>query len=815
MGDSDFWLKFFLREDESLPATTGDLLNHLKPNDGKPMAIEALKQYEALKQDQDENPYADYNEFLAYMKVFKQDPEALDAFYNTLLMGKLILMGPENLNTLFKKYGVRSSFKNASGRIMTDELVLDIHTKDGTWGVNTYGTDADVFIEVYKNNKKIQSKKLDIPLYNDFEMGDLDTYTVSLGERVPVEQLSVALHIERGTYGIDEWTPDKIDITCRCVDIDVLPKQTILNSAYTFDTSGKTKKWLYINTSGITLTYTSALNPQIISYMMSNDNSTQWVNDKNLLWSNMTARRNILYKVFKGFEPEIKLTADNTTFMQGTKVNLTGDFTSYWNGITKERRDKEKDLNKTVHETLQQACNGTVKIMDVSTTPKQILTGKVTNGKMNVDLSTLAPGTYKLRADYDGDAFNGSAQSNIVTITVTGTPVATHTVTYKVVDGTWADGSTTDKAETVVNGSSPSNVPTGMIPNTGFTGGSWNVNPSAAIITGDTTFTYAFASVPVSTYNVTYKVVNGTWADGSTVDKVENVTNGSSPVNVPTGMIASSGFTGGSWNIEPVSATITGDITFTFTFTPATGKTTYYTYSGSGQNYVKDSGEDKQFSVKRSVDDDKTFSLFTGIQVDGKNVDKSQYNAQAGSVIITLKSSYLNTLSVGDHLMTVLFTDGKNDIPFTVTAKAKPMDPTNFNDVAVPSDSFTFKKVWQGDSEKSIDFTLYKADGTVYHHGFDKKIVSNREWRYNAWFSSPAACYVVEKPIPGYQTKYVNVGVYAQITDRCCDGGTIINKKIPKTGDTADLALWAGLMLAGIAGLTTLVLVKKRRKAEK
>ena len=143
----------------------------------------------------------------------------------------------------------------------------------------------------------------------------------------------------------------------------------------------------------------------------------------------------------------------------------------------------------------------------------------------------------------------------------------------------------------------------------------------------------------------------------------------------------------------------------------------------------------------------------------------------------------------------------------------RPIDPTKFDDVAVPSDSFTFKKVWQGDSEKSIDFTLYKQGGTVYHHGFDKKIVSNREWRYNAWFSSPAACYVIEQPIPGYQTKYVNVGVYAGITDRCCDGGTIINKKIPKTGDSAPLALWAGMVALGVIGLTAVLVIGKKRKA--
>ena len=138
-----------------------------------------------------------------------------------------------------------------------------------------------------------------------------------------------------------------------------------------------------------------------------------------------------------------------------------------------------------------------------------------------------------------------------------------------------------------------------------------------------------------------------------------------------------------------------------------------------------------------------------------------------------------------------------------------------FDDVAVPSDSFTFKKIWEGDSENSIDFTLYKQGGEAYHHGFDKKIISKSEWQYNAWFSSPVACYVIEKPVEGYITRYKNVGVYAEITDRCCDGGTIINKKIPKTGDSSQLGLWMGMVLLGMAGIGVASINRKRNKANK
>ena len=80
------------------------------------------------------------------------------------------------------------------------------------------------------------------------------------------------------------------------------------------------------------------------------------------------------------------------------------------------------------------------------------------------------------------------------------------------------------------------------------------------------TVTATYEDIPVASYTVTYKVAGGTWADGSTEDKTETIASGASPVNVPTGMIAGSGYMGGAWDTEPASATITGDTTFTYTF---------------------------------------------------------------------------------------------------------------------------------------------------------------------------------------------------------------------------------------------------------
>ena len=164
-------------------------------------------------------------------------------------------------------------------------------------------------------------------------------------------------------------------------------------------------------------------------------------------------------------------------------------------------------------------------------------------------------------------------------------------MTYKVVNGTWSDDTTTDKTETVQSGSTPASVPTGMKAASGYTGGAWDTDPTDATITGATTFTYTFTALP--NYQVTYKVVNGTWSDDTTTDKTETVQSGSKPASVPTGMKASQGFTGGAWDENPADATITGAKTFTYTFTAKQASTVTkaptaknLTYTGSAQELV-------------------------------------------------------------------------------------------------------------------------------------------------------------------------------------------------------------------------------------
>ena len=315
------------------------------------------------------------------------------------------------------------------------------------------------------------------------------------------------------------------------------------------------------------------------------------------------------------------------------------------------------------------------------------------------------------------------------------------TVTFKVVNGSWDDGTTADKTVILIGLEgetlrlAANQIPAvGNKPNENFKAGSWDVVPSTeAEITAPTTYTYTYAPKDSISQTVTFKVVNGSWDDGTTADKtviligLEGETLRLAANQIPAvGNKPNENFKAGSWDVTPNTETaITAPATYTYTYAPADIPVVYTDESEPNQDHRLNSGSDLTFLITRSPEDEKAYSMFDSALVDGNNLAvDTDCEIAPRSLILTLKAAYLDTLATGEHTLTVLFIDGKVDTTFTVS---KEIDPTNFDDVAVPSDTFTFWKEWQGASEKSIDFTLYKIGGSVYHHGFDKKVISDRK----------------------------------------------------------------------------------------
>jgi hypothetical protein len=103
-----------------------------------------------------------------------------------------------------------------------------------------------------------------------------------------------------------------------------------------------------------------------------------------------------------------------------------------------------------------------------------------------------------------------------------------------------------------------------------------------------------------------------------------------------------------------------------------------YSYTeGQNSTWLKGSGKNAVFRVVRGdgsydLDNDAlTFELFTGIEVDGQSVASDNYTAEEGSVILSLKPAYLETLSLGWHTLKSSFIDGDATTRFLV-AKSQP-----------------------------------------------------------------------------------------------------------------------------------------------
>ena len=82
------------------------------------------------------------------------------------------------------------------------------------------------------------------------------------------------------------------------------------------------------------------------------------------------------------------------------------------------------------------------------------------------------------------------------------------------------------------------------------------------------------------------------------------------------------------------------------------------------------SGASLVFTIKRAAYDEVTNQRLKGAAIDKTAVNAQYLDHTAGSVILTVKAGALDTLAVGEHVLTAEFEDGSLDIPFTVSAAA-------------------------------------------------------------------------------------------------------------------------------------------------
>ena len=182
---------------------------------------------------------------------------------------------------------------------------------------------------------------------------------------------------------------------------------------------------------------------------------------------------------------------------------------------------------------------------------------------------------------------------------------------------------------------------------------------------------------------VTFSVVNGEWDNGGS-DDTEVVFSGYegdsfklAPDQIPAcGTKPAASYKQGAWDKTPDTDTeITGDTKYVYTY----AEDPVYTVTVEGDNFVPGSGKDIVITVKCSVSDSETYGKFLSAKMDGADIGDENYDKAPGSLILTIKAAYLDTLSTGSHNIEITFADGTATASITI-AKA----PSNTTPAPVP-----------------------------------------------------------------------------------------------------------------------------------
>ena len=138
---------------------------------------------------------------------------------------------------------------------------------------------------------------------------------------------------------------------------------------------------------------------------------------------------------------------------------------------------------------------------------------------------------------------------------------------------------------------------------------------------------------------------------------------------------------------------------------------TYTVTGGGNSSRTKGSASTLTVTVKRDPADNLCFDHFTAVKIGSQTLTPgTDYEAAAGSTVVTIKASALNALAVGTHTVTVIFNDGS--VATLLTVKAAPTMP---------------------DTGESAELGLWTAVMTVSAMGFCWTLIRRKQLLLTDW----------------------------------------------------------------------------------
>ena len=267
-----------------------------------------------------------------------------------------------------------------------------------------------------------------------------------------------------------------------------------------------------------------------------------------------------------------------------------------------------------------------------------------------------------IRTGYAFAQWSDGKTDNPYTMAVTGavsltaqTQIETYTIDYELNGGALEAGKTNPATYTLETAAFRLEEPT----RTGYTFAGWTGSngttpqTDVGIAQGSTGNLYFEANWTVNGYKILYTGVEG--ADVSTFP-TKHVFGTDTAIPNPT----KTGYGFAGWKVNGSAATrdltlsgtaYTADITLEATWTKLTEPTPSVIMEGGTAFIVGKATEDAIMHIGKGVANFGVANL-DYVDVDGKRLDPQFYTAKDGSILITVHQAYLNTLSVGEHILT-------------------------------------------------------------------------------------------------------------------------------------------------------------------
>lgn len=257
---------------------------------------------------------------------------------------------------------------------------------------------------------------------------------------------------------------------------------------------------------------------------------------------------------------------------------------------------------------------------------------------------------------------------------------------------------------------------------------------------------------------------------------------------------------------------------------------------GANSSYVQGSQNTVYFHSSN------TFTSFKKVLVDNKEISADCYTATEGSIVITFKPEYLNTLAVGTHSISIVSEEGTAITNLTVQAASTtpapeptpapaPSEPSTTQGESTTTSTPASTSTASTQGGQQVIPTIIEGAGSSYTQGsgdtiyfrssdsfanFQKVMVDNAELSADCYTATEGSIIITLKPeylstlaAGTHSISIVSANGVATADFEVQEADTTAVS--PKTGDNDQAALWITLLLLSCGALTVVGIRKKVR----